>query len=76
MAKRDKTTDVYNGISEKQLSDLTRALLTSDFVDVIQDAVNNSNDHNDDIFWDRKSEFYATIQRKLENALFQCDIIE
>ena len=36
--------------SEKQLSDLTRALLTSDFVDVIQDAVNNSNDHNDDIF--------------------------
>ena len=76
MAKRDKTTDVYNGISEKQLSDLTRALLTSDFVDVIQDAVNNSNDHSDDIFWDRKSEFYATIQRKLENALFQCDIIK
>ena len=62
--------------SEKQLSDLTRALLTSDFVDVIQDAVNNSNDHNDDIFWDRESEFYKTIQSKLENALFQCDIIE
>ena len=76
MAKRDKTTDVYNGISEKQLSDLTRALLTSDFVDVIQDALNNSNDPDDDIFWDRKSEFYVTIQSKLENALFQCDIIE
>tara|TARA_B110000208_G_C11370320_1_gene284699 strand:+ start:81 stop:284 length:204 start_codon:yes stop_codon:yes gene_type:complete len=61
-------------ISEKQLSNLARALLTSDFVDVIQDAVNNSND--DDIFWDRESEFYVTIQSKLENALFQCDIIE
>ena len=78
MTKKDKTTNVYNGIgiSEKQLSDLTRALLTSDFVDVIHDAVNNSNDNSDDIFWDRKSEFYATIQGKLENALFQCDIIK
>ena len=62
-------------ISEKQLSDLTRVLLTSDFVDVIQDALNNSNDPYDNIFWDRKSEFYSTIKSKLENALYKSFII-
>jgi len=62
-------------ISEKQLEDLAKALLTSDFVDVIQDALNNSNDPYDRDFYDTKSEFYSTIQSKLENALYKSFII-
>ena len=62
-------------LSEQQLRNLTRVLLTSDFVDVIQDALNNSNDPYDRDFYDTKSEFYSTIQSKLENALYKSFII-
>tara|TARA_B100000780_G_C21089669_1_gene439137 strand:+ start:311 stop:598 length:288 start_codon:yes stop_codon:yes gene_type:complete len=79
LIKKTNTMTKAIKISEQQLSDLTKRLLTSDLIDIINHALQNEQG-NDESTWygnmshDRKSAFFNKCKSRIEDSLDMCKI--